>query len=191
MSHPKKIIILGDSTTGKSTLLSRYVYGEFIHIRTTGLNYLFKSVEVNNVKLDLRLFDTSGQERFDSIAKVYFNSCDAVTLMYRKDSLKSFERLSFWLSISKENIRNEVNYYLVCSHNDLTEGEFVPDQLGEKFCDEFGIKGFFKVSSKTGEGVEQLYSKIIKDFCIDLTPKRLSIYLKNKDSGTKKKNCKC
>ena len=127
----KKIVTLGERASGKTCLIYRYVEGQFQFTReTSGCNYSFKTVETNQYEVRLKFYDTAGQEIYYSIARVYFKGCDAVTLVYRKDSKESFEGLSFWINKVRDFLTEHIPVYLVCTHCDINQGDLIPSELG-------------------------------------------------------------
>ncbi|TKR92292.1 hypothetical protein L596_006975 [Steinernema carpocapsae] len=93
-----KIIILGDSGVGKSSLLDRYVNHRFSqNFKTTiGMDFFTKQLYVSKRKVTVQLWDTAGQERFQSLGSSFFRGSDGVILVYDVTNAKSFKSLEHW-----------------------------------------------------------------------------------------------
>lgn len=88
----QKIIIIGDSGVGKSNILLRYNENRFVenYMMTIGINYSFKIITVDNVKIKLQIWDTAGQDKYKTITKNYYKNSDGVFIVFSIDSLESF-----------------------------------------------------------------------------------------------------
>lgn len=102
--HPKpieaKIVLLGDQNVGKSSIAQRYCKNVFTgqHVATIGGAYLQQKVVLNNgTTIKLHIWDTGGQERFRSMANLYYRDASAAILTYDVTNEKSFESLSYWV----------------------------------------------------------------------------------------------
>lgn len=92
-----KVIVVGDTSVGKSNILSRYINNEFGRCDTTiGCESMVKIQEVNDRKIKLLVWDTAGQERYKSISQAYYKGAAAVILVYDITNLESFEHLAKW-----------------------------------------------------------------------------------------------
>lgn len=102
-----KLILLGDSGVGKTSLMNQYVNCKFSnHFKATvGTDFLTKEVLVNETLVTLQIWDTAGQERFQSLGSAFYRGADACVLVYDITNEKSFEQLSSW----KEEFLNRAN----------------------------------------------------------------------------------
>lgn len=89
-----KIIILGKASAGKTKLLTRYKYGNYVDEGAPTVMVDFTSISRGNLKYNY--YDTAGQERYRSILDMYFKGSDAALLVYSMDSLSSFEELAYY-----------------------------------------------------------------------------------------------
>lgn len=92
------MIVLGEAEIGKTALLSKYVNNKFPpHYRATiGADFLSKKIQVEDGMLTLQLWDTSGQERFQSLGAAFYRGADCCILVYDLTNRNSFERLEQW-----------------------------------------------------------------------------------------------
>jgi len=102
-SQPKKkvflkIIILGESGVGKTAILNRYVSGKFIqeHKATIGADFLTKEIPVDDKLVTLQIWDTGGQERFQSLGSAFYRGADACVLVYDIQNDQTFQKIEEW-----------------------------------------------------------------------------------------------
>ena len=90
-----KILILGDSAVGKTTLLLKYVDGYFpnIYVATIGVEYKIKRIKLNGIDISLQIWDTAGQERFRGVTKNFMKGADGIIYAYDVTKKSSFESL--------------------------------------------------------------------------------------------------
>ena len=96
-----KIGLIGNQSTGKKDLIRKFVDNEFEdnYISTIGVDYFEKNVIINNKKIKLVIQDTSGEERFRSISKNYYNNIDGIIFVFDVSNLESFnEIIKYWLN---------------------------------------------------------------------------------------------
>ena len=123
-----KLIVVGNSAVGKSSLLGRYVKGVFHdnYQPTVGVEFASKVVRIDEqFSAKLTIWDTAGQETFRSIIKTYYRNCSALFLVYDLTDKASFEALDHWLAEAKEDTPEDVMLVLIGTHLDLPEG-YVP-----------------------------------------------------------------
>ncbi|KAF5333233.1 hypothetical protein D9611_002286 [Ephemerocybe angulata] len=127
-----KIVVMGNSGVGKTSLLQRYTQNKFDPKNTTstsGAFFVTKKVLVNNVKVRLQLWDTAGQERFRSMAPMYYRGANAALLLYDITNASSFEDVRGWLEELKKNCSPDLLIYIVGSKADLTQHRQVTSDL--------------------------------------------------------------
>ena len=179
-----KILLLGDSSVGKTCFLMRYTDNTFqdIHMSTIGLDYKLKNVQLENGKMvKIQVWDTAGQDRFRSITKNYYKGAHGIVLIYDVTENKSFENVKNWMNQIKEEISDKVTIVLVGNKIDDEEHRKVTTEQGESMAKEFGIM-FFECSAKTGENIDGIFN--------DLVRKVVDNFSKSSDSGQKLKNKK-
>ena len=116
-------MLIGDSETGKSSFLIRYVRNNFsdIFLTTIGLDKEIKIYQHMDKKYRLILWDTAGQERFKSLPKKYFQNADGILLLYDVSKKDTFEHVKNWIEDIKFNLNEErkTNIYLIGNKFDL------------------------------------------------------------------------
>ncbi|EJD01482.1 uncharacterized protein FOMMEDRAFT_30160 [Fomitiporia mediterranea MF3/22] len=117
-----KIVVMGNTGVGKTSLLQRYTQNKFDPrntTSTTGAFFVTKKVYVNGLKVRLQLWDTAGQERFRSMAPMYYRGANAALLLYDITNAATFEAVRGWLEELKKNCPSDLIIYIVGSKADL------------------------------------------------------------------------
>jgi small GTP-binding protein len=116
-----KILLVGDSTVGKSSLMEKYITNYFPYepSSTIGIDYATKNVEYMDKQIKLNIWDTAGQERFKSITTAYYRGSDCIILCYDITNRETFDKLNGWLELVKEHASTNVIIYVVGTKLDL------------------------------------------------------------------------
>ena len=153
-----KILVIGDSYVGKTSLLLKYTDGYFseAHIATIGVEFKQKIINLNDRKIGLQIWDTSGQERFRSITQSFYRGADGVLFVFDVTNKDSFDNMKMWL--------NEVNdldakKILVGNKIDLVDQRVITKEKMEELAAKNKLVSF-ETSAKTGVNVENIYTKI-------------------------------
>ncbi|XP_041462747.1 ras-related protein Rab-39B-like [Lytechinus variegatus] len=165
-----RLILVGDSTVGKSSLLRRFCDGKFVEVSdpTVGVDFYARLIEVNvnpKTRVKLQLWDTAGQERFRSITTSYYRNSVGVMLVYDISNRQSFENLQEWLLEAQENViyPHNTTYMVVGHKTDLGEDmREVHREEGERFAFANGMK-FIETSAKACTNVEAAFSVMAKE----------------------------
>ena len=191
-----KVILLGDSSVGKTCIINRYLTNEFFSESTSTLGSFSNKKEIikNDTKYTINIWDTTGQEKYRSITNLFINGSNIVILVYAIDSKSSFENLDFWYNSVKEKLENE-NYLLSIVGNkaDLTENEEVSEEEGRKFAEENNAKFYFVSAKEDPDGINNLFDSLINEF-IDNSDKYKdseSIKISEESKNKKKSTCFC
>lgn len=161
--HLIKILLVGDSSVGKSSLLLRYCNSKFSSAFTVTIGVNFKSqiIQYNGRRYKLQIWDTAGQERFRTITPAYYKSAMGVVLVYDTTSLETFENLNYWIE-SLENCSDSESTVKILVGNktdNLQSARQVSEQKGRNLAQVFGIP-FFEISAKDNTGVEEIFNRL-------------------------------
>ena len=194
-----QILIIGDTSVGKSSLISRYANGTFReeYLATVGLDYCTKNEIINNKTIQIKLWDTAGQERFKALTQNYFRNAEGVLLVYDVTSTDSFDNLKYWISSIKDNMKQQdMNIPLIIIGNkiDMEDSREIIKENAEKFAGENNYK-YFETSAKTGVGVDdairELVNQVLKQTGSDeqKQSRNNSVQIKDNGGNVKKKGC--
>lgn len=159
---PYKIIIIGDSCTGKSSLLLKLVDDTFIdkHKVTIGVDFKAKYVLAGNIIVKLKIWDTAGQERFRSIIRTYYNGTNGIVLVFDLTNKESFDNLHEWINEIYETHINTSKIILIGNKCDLVEKREVEQKDIDEFIQYYNSNNpnnldikYFECSSKLGTNV--------------------------------------
>ena len=160
-----QLLVIGDSSVGKTSLITRYTNGTFKeeYLATVGLDYYSKNEEINNQAIQIKLWDTAGQERFKALTQNYFRNAEGVLLAFDVTNEESFNNLKDWISSIKINMEAK-NIFLplivVGNKIDMENDREITKEEAEKFASENKYK-YFETSAKTGEGVDEAIKELI------------------------------
>ncbi len=133
-----KYIIIGDSGVGKSCILLRFIEDTFNPNleNTIGVEFGAKQVEIEGKQIKLQIWDTAGQEAFQSITRSYYRSSAGALLVYDVTNRESFENIENWLDEARVNGNPEMVLCLVANKCDLEEKREVSKEDGENLAKE-------------------------------------------------------
>ena len=161
-----KILLVGDGPTGKTSILFRYLEGNYEdqkNLTTIGIDSQLKSIQLNNGKtLRLKFIDTPGQERARSLVKNFYKKSDIIFLIYDVTDKKSFESIQQFYEQIKNETSEKIHIILLGNKIDK-EGRQITKEQGEKLAKELGMI-FFECSAKTGENINDIFDKIIEKY---------------------------
>ena len=159
-----KILLLGDSTVGKTCFLLRYVDDSFLdlHMATIGLDYRLKTLILEEQKIvKVQLWDTAGQDKFRAITRNYYKGASGIILIFDVTNVKSYENIKKWINEIKEEISEKVKIVLIGNKIDNVQERKISKEQGDKLASEIGVK-FFETSAKTGEGINESVFFLVK-----------------------------
>lgn len=180
-----KVITIGDSNVGKTSIIRRYVYNVFDEdtMSTIGLSFSFKEVILKSgEKINLKLVDTAGQEKYHSLTTSYFKNSDCVLFVFDYGNLDSFNHIQKWVEDFTNNTTQiDIPKYLIGNKEDLDEKKVTKEMI-ENFLKEKNYK--FKSTSaiKNDNHIEELFNEIAEDV--------MKKYLSSSDKGQKSKKLK-
>ena len=162
-----KILLLGDATVGKTSLIQRYINDEYsqTYITTIGIDKSRKTLNVNNVQVKLEIWDTAGQEKFRAINKQFYKGTDCVILTFDLNNKKSIININYWIGqLYQENKIENLGIVLVGTKKDLLNdgnNDKVEKSEIDDAIERYKIK-YFETSSKTGENVKEVFNYLIR-----------------------------
>ena len=194
-----KILTLGDTLVGKSSIVLRFSDNRFDdnQLATIGIDYKTKYIKVKDASVKVLLWDTAGQEKFRNIARQYYKGANGVLLIYDVCDRKSYERIGFWMDELKQNNEIEQLYIILVGNKiDLEEKRVVTREEAEKYAEDNNIN-YLEVSAKTGEGILDLFNEVTKgtmdkvfnDQDNNEDKEKIKTYLDTNNNMKRKKKC--
>ena len=158
-----KIITLGDSHVGKTSLMVKFIENKFTvnYMSTVGFDLKCKTMQINNEEIKLIIHDTAGQERFRSLASNYIKKANGILLVYDISDKKSFENIGKWMDDIIEETGYKLPIVLVGNKSDLTKERVVTKEEGEIAAKEYNLT-FFETSCKDGDNIENCFKNLIE-----------------------------
>ena len=177
-----KILFLGDTSVGKTSLLIRYTDNKFEEdsLPTVGVDVRNKYLSLEKKKIRLDIWDSAGQERFKNIAKNYFHGANGIIFVYDITNKNTFETLKVWLREVQNDVSEETEMIIVGNKIDLNEKREVNYELMENLGKKNNIE-VFETSAKTGEGVEEIFIFLTKKL---FQNKNIGVVLPGDDEAT-------
>ncbi len=161
-----KVILLGKSYVGKSSIINRYIYNEYkTNLTTTiGASYYTKTIDTQTGKIKFNLWDCSGMEVYNSLLPMYYRSTNIAVVVYDVTSLASYNQCQKSIDDLKKNTEN-VSIILVANKIDLEREVVYQDGL---LLANFNKISYHECSAKTGQGVLELFDLIASKLDIKL-----------------------
>ena len=156
-----RIILIGDSNVGKTSLVNRFMGYDFEsnYKCTISADFKIKSISISSeIGAELTVWDTCGQERFRSMTRQYFKDAQGIVLVYDVGELESFNNLSVWLKEIKNNSNKDPEIVLVGNKIDL-EDRKVTKEKGMRFAEKNNLM-YVESSSKEGINVDSPFEKL-------------------------------
>ncbi|XP_055011096.1 EF-hand calcium-binding domain-containing protein 4B [Boleophthalmus pectinirostris] len=186
-----KIIIVGNSSVGKTSLLKRFC-DDCFHpdsSATVGIDYSVKTITVDNNQIALQMWDTAGQERYRSITTQFFRKADGVIVMFDITDMCSFTAVRQWLTSINEAAGDDIAIMLLGNKTDKEEERQVQTRMAERLAKECEMK-FFECSASSGHNVMDSMvhmARILKEQ--EDRAKEKTVTLVNSPSEKKKSCC--
>ncbi|KAI1318122.1 hypothetical protein EDD11_007174 [Mortierella claussenii] len=165
-----KVIILGESGVGKTSLMNQYVNKKFSnqYKATIGADFLTKEVLVDDRLVTMQIWDTAGQERFQSLGVAFYRGADCCVLVYDVNNAKSFETLESWRDefLIQASPRGPDSFPFVVIGNkiDMEESKrMISQKRAMAWCQSKGNIPYFETSAKEAINVEQAFQTIAKN----------------------------
>jgi len=167
-----KLVLLGDSAVGKSSLVLRFVKTQFYEYQdsTIGAAFLTQTVNVNDYVVKFEIWDTAGQERYHSLAPMYYRGAASAVVVYDLTNRQSFVRAKSWVKELQKQGNPNIVIALAGNKLDLQEKRQVESDEAKSYADENGIM-FMETSAKTDHNVTSLFEQIALKLPKSLPPK--------------------
>jgi len=164
-----KVVVLGDANTGKTSIIRRYIQGEFneVHNVTTLPITQTKKLNIEKKRVELSIWDTAGSEEWEAMNSSIMNGAQGVVFVASIDNEDSLSNaINVWhKKINEHSHRNEYIAFIAINKNDLPEEQrILPMSSTDDAAAEMNARVFF-VSAKTGENIPELFETIATSLC--------------------------
>ncbi|XP_023656314.1 ras-related protein Rab-6A-like isoform X1 [Paramormyrops kingsleyae] len=156
-----KLVFLGEQSVGKTSLITRFMYDSFdnTYQATIGIDFLSKTMYLEDRTIRLQLWDTAGQERFRSLIPSYIRDSAAAVVVYDIANLNSFQQTSKWIDDVRTERGSDVIIMLVGNKTDLADKRQVSVEAAERKARELNVM-YIETSAKAGYNVKQLFRRV-------------------------------
>ena len=190
-----KIIILGSSEVGKTSIFDRYFNNEFREnqLATVGIDFQTKFFKFDGMNIKGVYTDTAGQEKFRAISVNYLKPANGVILVFDITKEDTFDAIEEWLKYLKDNNKDNIEKILIGNKLDLENNRKVSKEDAEAFAKSNGCQ-YFECSAKTGQNINEALDEIARITFLSKKGKTegdkdKNIVLNKNSPGAKKKKC--
>ena len=186
-----KLILIGDSGTGKTNLITVAAGYEFDSnsLSTTACSYIQKTYMKHNAEYKINIWDTIGQEKFRSLTKIFVKESKIVIFVYDITSKSSFDSLPFWKKMVDEILEDTPVYAVVGNKMDLYDNEEVKGDEVDKYAESIGAKVLLTSAKKDSESFCNFIGELLEDYLLKEKGQRIESFALNRTNINKKKNC--
>ena len=159
-----KVVLLGESGVGKTSIIAQFTSGKFDPDCVTSLSaqFISKTIEFENLQKAIKfdIWDTAGQEKYRALAKIFYKDAKVIILVYDITDQRSFDEVkSYWYEMVKSNGDQDAIIAIVANKNDLYDTAQVSEQDAKEFARSIGAI-FQSTSAKSDSGITTLFDNI-------------------------------
>ena len=190
------ILLLGDSSVGKTSLMIRFTDQKFEEnsSATVGIEFKNKEIQINDKTIKLHILDTAGQEKFRSVAKNFIRKGDGIIFTFDLSNKESFDSIKDWL-ITADDANEDYQRILVGNKYDLPDKK-IDEEKAKKLAQRYNMK-YFETSAKDGTNVDVIFKEIAELILSSPKGKKIEEEAKkkkdnikiNSNKSTKKNKC--
>ena len=189
-----KVIFLGAPGVGKTSIITRFMYDQFTkrYDTTIGIDYFTKDLKVNDRNITLQIWDTAGQEQFQSLIPAYIRTSAMVIIVYDLSDPRSLDSAISWYEKIVDLRGNDFKSILAGNKSDLNKD--VNESVLEEFLKQNPMP-HMEISAKSGENISELFIKVAKDVSTSDLVKREAITIQAQpvahEETENKSGCSC
>ena len=153
-----KLLIIGDSGVGKSSLMNRFsdnIFNETF-INTIGVDFKIRTINMDGKMIKLQIWDTAGQERFRTIVSSYYRGAHGIMVVFDITNKESFENIRMWYEEIKKHASGSVKKILIGNKSDFETKRQVEYSEGKELADSLNMD-YIETSAKTALNVEKAF----------------------------------
>ena len=159
-----KIILVGDTSVGKTNIINKYIKNEFREdfYATIGVEFSHKKFIVENRKIKAQIWDTAGQERYKAITRAYYKGAKGAFIVYDITRKETFDDVDKWRNELISSCNQEITVMLIGNKCDLEDQREISKEQGEEKAKSFGFS-FLETSALSGENLEKGFQMLIEE----------------------------
>lgn len=187
-TYRMKLVLLGDTGVGKSSLSRRFVNKSFYDREdpTIGASFLYKKVYLNDCIVGLEIWDTAGQERFHSLAPMYYRAADAALVVYDVTNMNSFDKAKKWINELHRSSPPITVIMLVCNKVDLVDDSNANE--AKRFAKNNNLL-FMEVSAKDDYNVDEMFMTVVETVPKIVKNPEPNVVILNSEDKPKQTSC--
>eukprot|EP00045_Choanoeca_perplexa_P001331 m.18984 g.18984 ORF g.18984 m.18984 type:complete len:225 (+) comp10877_c0_seq1:36-710(+) len=172
IEHPVKVLIVGNGAVGKSSMIQRYCKGIFTEAykKTIGVDFLEKKLRSGNEDLRLMIWDTAGQEEFDSMTKAYYRDAEACVVAFSTIDRASFDAVTSWIKKVEDEV-GSIPMVLIQNKIDLIDDAAMSNAEAEALAEQIQLK-FYRTSVQENYNVDEVFKYLAELYVQRLAAKR-------------------
>ena len=162
-----KVVLVGNSAVGKSSLMMRFADDEFkeSYVNTIGVDFRFRTINVDGARVKIQIWDTAGQEKFRTITSTYYKGSDAVILVYDVTNEKSYKEIeNYWVDEIKQYVDEISTFMIIGNKSDLEAKKVVDAEMASKIQIGKAQTLFFECSAKDNKNVMTAFEEMARLF---------------------------
>ncbi|KAJ0007864.1 ras-related protein RHN1-like isoform X1 [Pistacia vera] len=185
-----KLVLLGDMGTGKTSLVLRFIKGQFYDHQepTIGAAFFTQILSLTEATVKFDIWDTAGQERYHSLAPMYYRGAAAAVVVYDISSTDTFNRAKKWVQELHRQGNQNLVMALVGNKSDLNSHREVEAEEAEQFAQESGMF-YMETSAKTAQNINELFYEIAKRLARISPPRSSGITLNHETPDKRRRFC--
>lgn len=179
-----KLIVIGDSGVGKSSLLTQFTDHVFsnVYISTIGVDFKIRTFTVNGKRVKLQIWDTAGQERFHTITTSYYRGVHGVLIVYDVTDVRTFTNLTTWQRELERFAPPNVYRILIGNKNDLEKERQVTCATAQSLAQQYEMD-WIETSARNSDHVDHIFERIVQTMLQRYTYHHLTIQSNNVSSS--------
>ena len=164
-----KLIILGDSGVGKTNLITRFASDKFNKNSkaTIGVEFIYKTLKINNEIFKIEIWDTAGQERYKSITSAYYKGAKGAIIVYDITSEQSFKNIEIWMHEVKGKALNNLQIMIIGNKTDLYKERKISMEQGIEKAKTLNLH-LFEASALDKTNVKEAFNCMLKEIYLDV-----------------------
>ena len=158
-----KVVLLGEGRVGKTSILLRFIKGEYNdrQVSTLQASYLDKKIPVSGGTAHLSVWDTAGQERFHALGPIYYRDADGALLVYDITDAESFNRIKKWVKELRKIVGSDISLSIAGNKVDLEKNRAVDEAEAVAYAASVGAT-HFHTSAKANKGLDDVFTDLSK-----------------------------